>query len=366
MTESTFVKSWGDFLATHLDEWQALAANLDAAPDLGPLWANALVSVHRVPRKEISVFAAADSAGLALVYPFRLRRMSLPHFHSTMMEPLTNIYCIRSNILSRLSANETLQAIQKLSRQIKSWDIFSINNISVGTEFDSIWSKFKHNGCYRTSTTPGNSPPYLTISGNWEDYLGGKSTNFRYNLRRKRRKLEACGDVEIEFVTSDEDFVRVYEQICKIEKHSWKATEGSAITSRAWESDFYGNILPPLLANGQAIVTLLRVSGKAVAHDISAVGGKTAYCLKTSFDDSYSAESPGMVLRTELLSRLFDQRLTEYDFLGAGESYKLGWSSGVRDTFDAIAYNRSWRGAFAAARNRVQRWARDTLGKGKT
>src|SRR5690349_12927953 len=45
---------------------------------------------------------------------------------------------------------------------------------------------------------PWDVAPYLPTTGDWDAYAGSRSTNFRSDLKRKRRRLEQAGAVTIE------------------------------------------------------------------------------------------------------------------------------------------------------------------------
>ena len=354
MNDSLFVHSWSRFLETHLNDWRSLHQQLDAAPDLSPEWYQALLESRNIPHDDIRVFTAHDTAGIAVVLPYHIRTTPFSNLYARVFEPLSNLHCFHNGILSRLSDDRTNEALRTFLMSDKcKWDLIKIGNVSKDSMLSNLFTILHNQSRLPVIQQPGKTPPFLTIDTSWEKYLENKSSSFRYNLRRKRRKLESHGEISIEFITSDDDFDQTYQIICDIEDTSWKREAGTAITSRTFEQQFYKTVLRKFLADGKLLITLLRLSGKAIAYDISAISGNVAYCMKTSFDQAYSSESPGTTLRTELLEKLFDSGILEYDFLGAGESYKLGWSSGVRETAHFTAYNRTARGRLATIRTRL-------------
>lgn len=190
-----------------------------------------------------------------------------------------------------------------------------------------------------TEEVVGLTPPYLQISGTWEDFLQSKSGNFRSNLKRKPRRLAQLGSLDLQFLTEPAQMPAFLDAMREIEESSWKSDAGSAITSRAWEWAFYRQLVQRLAPRGGLLCTLLSVDSRAAAYDLSVVAHGVASCLKTSFDSRWSEGSPGLVLRAALMERIFRDGFREYDFLGANERYKLEWSETVRVHSRVRIYN---------------------------
>jgi CelD/BcsL family acetyltransferase involved in cellulose biosynthesis len=185
----------------------------------------------------------------------------------------------------------------------------------------------------------GLTPPYLTITNTWEEFLQGKSGNFRSNLKRKPKRLAQLGSVELTFLAEPAQMPAFLDAMREIEESSWKSDAGSAITSRAWEWAFYRELVQRLAPRAGLLCTLLTVDGRAAAYDLSVLSPGVASCLKTSFDSRWSEGSPGLVLRAALMERVFRDGFREYDFLGANERYKLEWSETVRAHTQLRIYN---------------------------
>jgi CelD/BcsL family acetyltransferase involved in cellulose biosynthesis len=54
------------------------------------------------------------------------------------------------------------------------------------------------------------------------------------------------------------------------------------------------------------------------------------YRLKSGYDETWSKQSPGMLLTAAMIERAFADGLTLYDFLGGRERHKLDWDADTR------------------------------------
>ena len=355
MSTAVYNSVWPEFIEQYLTAWELLHKSVGGSPDLSPSWHRALLIGQNISVDELFVLYSQDGNNLSLVLPYRIRDVSGFGIRYRIGGPLQNEYCMHSGVLSSMSiaavSNVLIEGLDMSDR----WDIWEVNSLAKSSDSDDCWNAFREKNQLRGLRTPAATSPFLRPVGGWAGFLSSKSSNFRYNLRRKRRKLEKLGKLRIEFVTDAANFAGTFESICAIERRSWKQAAGSAITSpsRPWELEFYRCLLPALLERDQAIITFLYLDDRPVAHDISSRTSTRGFCLKTSFVAELASASPGIVLREALVEHLFSGGASEYDFLGGGERYKLEWATGTRPAFDVSLYGRTTAGTTAFWKRRL-------------
>jgi Protein involved in cellulose biosynthesis (CelD) len=337
---SVEVFTYADFVAKYGDAWRELVDRTRSPLDLGQDWADALIAGHSVDAATVSVVALLRGSQLVAMLPLRLTPTKAWRVQVPTVEPLINLFAMHHGLLTSEPMSEVvpcvLAALWKL-RPAPLW--VELHRLPRGTAL----SKALHDHAQQTGAHIEESseltPPYLQIAGSWEEYLQGKSGNFRSNLKRKPRRLAQLGAVDLQFLAEPAQMPAFLDAMREIEESSWKSEAGSAITSRAWEWAFYRNLVQRLAPRGGLLCTLLTVDGRAAAYDLSVVAHDVASCLKTSFDPKWSEGSPGLVLRAALMERIFRDGFREYDFLGANERYKLEWSETVRSHSRVRVYN---------------------------
>jgi hypothetical protein len=325
------VIAWPQLTPSHIAEWQALVASVAAAPDLEYGWARTLIRAHEIDPGEVHCLALRAGASLAAWWPMRVHRSTRRKLPVTIVEPLVSVYALHQGLLHSLELGRAQrELLAAMEATWPHWTVLRLCQLEQGGELARWWHEHAATAGWHAVSALGVSPPYLPISSGWDDYLKTKSANFRSNLKRKPRKLAEHAPYRIEFIDDESSMRDALAAVAAIEAHSWKAGAGTAIVSRPWEQRFYEELAANFAPSQQLLITLLRLADEPVAYDLTILGGGRGYCLKTSFDSRHADLSPGLVLRAELMRRMFDGKLREYDFLGNNERYKLEWTDQVR------------------------------------
>jgi CelD/BcsL family acetyltransferase involved in cellulose biosynthesis len=339
-TLTSKVFAYADFVARHADAWRELLARTNAQLDLGQDWADSLIAGHAVDVATVQVVTLSRGTELVAVLPFRVTPTKVWKLKAPVIEPLVNLFSMHHGILMSEPAAQIvpqlLAALWSL-RPAPMW--MEIRRLPRGSAVSNALHAYAKQAGAHVEEVSGLTPPYLTITNTWEEFLQGKSGNFRSNLKRKPKRLAQLGSVELTFLAEPAQMPAFLDAMREIEESSWKSDAGSAITSRAWEWAFYRELVQRLAPRAGLLCTLLTVDGRAAAYDLSVLSPGVASCLKTSFDSRWSEGSPGLVLRAALMERVFRDGFREYDFLGANERYKLEWSETVRAHTQLRIYN---------------------------
>ena len=327
MLESRFVP-WSAVDRSDRSDWRRLFDSINAAPDLSVEWAEALVEAHKIPVDQLLVLQLSDHGGpVRALIPLRLGQRRVLGLSVVSVALLNNTFSLHLGVLSDLGSQDCIRAmIDALFSRRGSWSTIAFDGVVAGSELArAVEAEVSRRGLMLESSAGGASP-YLKINNDWDGFLRGKSANFRANMKRKLRRLMETGEIEICFVTEPPDLDKAMGAIRQIEIGSWKAEEGTAITDRVWEQDFYQALVSKFGNKGQLLITLVTRGSVPLAFDLTLIGAGKGYCLKTSFDARFAELSAGAVLRAELMKKIFSLGLGEYDFLGKSERYKLEWS----------------------------------------
>jgi CelD/BcsL family acetyltransferase involved in cellulose biosynthesis len=348
--------AWPCLTERDLRLWRELLQRTAGAPDLSVDWGDALISAHQIPPNDAAALFIENGTTAHAIIPLHFwveRKFGLP---VRRVQPLNSVFCLHLELLTDLDSTQILaQLLTFLEGRDYGWSALHLNSLIDGGATARAAVEQARLRRLSVEQEGGNNSPFLEINSDWETFLRSKSANFRSNLKRKTRKIREAASVGIRFIADPEEVAVALRDIEIVERGSWKASAGTAITSRKWEERFYSVLADRFSHAGQLLVTLLTLDGKPVAHDLTIMGGGRAYCLKTSFDGAYAELSPGMVLRAELMHRLFESGIREYDFLGNNERYKLEWTDTVRRSISIRVFNtRTAAGLVLALRSRMR------------
>ena len=350
---------WRDMLALHGPAWRRLWLDAGAVPDLGPAWAMALVQGYRLdPGLLWCVVVRRPDGELDLVWPLQQQRVRRWRMGWWTIGPLLNVYCMHSGLLCR-GAPERARALawQALRGQRPRWDWLEVDSVVDGSSEHAGWLALAAGGAAGVLIDARHRSPYLGHDGSFDDLIAQRSRRFRERVRARRRELQRGladgGGLAWQKFDRPEQMQDYLGLARQIELKSWKHSEGTAISSRDWETGFYEHLLPALAAEGQVNCTVLFSQGQPVGHSIDLLDRQQAYGVKSSYDLEHAKLRPGVLLTVGLLERYFAAGVREFDFLGDDEGHKLHWTTTTRDHLRLRLCARTWRGRAAWAIERA-------------
>ncbi|MDQ3955220.1 MAG: GNAT family N-acetyltransferase [Actinomycetota bacterium] len=183
---------------------------------------------------------------------------------------------------------------------------------------------------FRLLTRELEHSPYVSLTGEWEQYEESLPTKLKSEIRRRTRKLESTGSVRVELPDTSSSLGSLLEEGFAIESAGWKGARGTAISSNRQTREFYSRVAVWAAEEGWLRLAFLRHDDASLAFDLAFEFDGVHYLLKTGFDPGWQKFGPGMILRRHMLKGAFQSHLTLYDFLGRDESWKMQWTDTVR------------------------------------
>lgn len=183
--------------------------------------------------------------------------------------------------------------------------------------------------------------PHLDLSATtWDQCRARLSRKRRAEIGRRRRRLEEHGPVVLDVRDGREDLDaleardvldRLLVEAIRTEAAGWKGRRGTAIASDPRTRRFYADVARWAAPRGWLRLAFLRAGGRAVAADLCLETGGTHYLVKTGYDPAFAGLGPGVLLRHDMIRRAFGLGLSEYDFLGTDDPWKLEWTDTARE-----------------------------------
>jgi CelD/BcsL family acetyltransferase involved in cellulose biosynthesis len=194
--------------------------------------------------------------------------------------------------------------------------------------------------------------PTLLLPATWDEYVTGRSSNFRQQLRRREEALGREGEVATRLAdptTLDDDLDALF----ALHRARW----GSA-RSDFEDTPFHRELAREALARGWLRLWLLELDGRPIAawHGFR-VGSVTSY-YQAGRDPSYERLSVGFVLLAQSIRSAIAEGATEYRFGRGDEAFKSRFT-GDDPGLETVALSRGAVGAVAYAAARAARFARD-------
>ena len=189
--------------------------------------------------------------------------------------------------------------------------------------------------------------PYIDLSlhKSFDSYLENTlGTKTRKSLRYDVKQLEKLGSVEYAVYRTKDDYHRIETEMRTIEKVSWKNREKKALLNDRRTEAFFHDLLPRLMASGQAEISALRLNQMAIAFEIAIRRDGYYGFFHIAYLPDYHKHSPGKQLMLHNIERAMNEGCTEFDFMQGAHDYKLKFKTGNRDMMDTFVCQRSFAG----------------------
>lgn len=184
---------------------------------------------------------------------------------------------------------------------------------------------------FHSVVRPRERSPFVEIDGGFAGYEHSIDRSLRANLRRRRRRLEEQGVLEIDLVEGGTRLDGALVDGFSVEGSGWKTERGTAIASHASTRRFYTDIARWAAERGWLQLAFLRLEGRPLAFHYNLLHGGVLFHLKGGYDPSFARYSPSKLLHHEMISRAFEAGLQSYEFLGDDEPWKQEWTATFRE-----------------------------------
>jgi CelD/BcsL family acetyltransferase involved in cellulose biosynthesis len=216
----------------------------------------------------------------------------------------------------------------------RQWQVALLHGLDVNTA-DLVSTALQ--GRYRVVVRDGIRCRVASLEGGVDGFLSRRSSRFRRNLRRDRRRTDTLGvDYETNKVTDGVDALMA--RILAVEARSWKTTAGQSVLASRRYRAFYINVLERAAARGGARAAFARVGGKDVAYVFGAVLADGYRGFQLGFDAEWADLGVGNQVQLALIEALCDENIISYD-LGMEMPYKARWAENLLPLRTVVVVN---------------------------
>jgi hypothetical protein len=125
--------------------------------------------------------------------------------------------------------------------------------------------------------------------------LGLKSKR-RKELRRQYRRLAEMGAITLLSTKTGLDHQEAINAFLVVEASGWKSAAGTALAADADLKAYVTEFLPPMLEEGTAAISLLKLDDHVIAGMVTLQGGRGLFTWKVGMDEVYKRFSPGVMM----------------------------------------------------------------------
>jgi CelD/BcsL family acetyltransferase involved in cellulose biosynthesis len=176
-----------------------------------------------------------------------------------------------------------------------------------------------------------HSTPVIGLPASLDEYLQSRSKHVRHELRRKQKKLEKAGAVELRVVRRADELEAAFADVKAIEARSWKGEARSSFLEGPGAEGFYRDLYAKTVDRGWGRIYLLYFNGRPAAHLFGMVFRNRYYAFNSSFDTSLGEYSPGAMVVLRAIEDACGEKLDLFDFLGSEYRWKGELATAMRE-----------------------------------
>ena len=311
------------------EEWRRLCDGPYDEPFYRPEWIEAYVRAF-ASDKTLVLATARRNGRLVAVLPLIRETALLGGVPVRKLRGAANVHTCRFDVVhSPLSRKVAVRAIWEAVQAIPGWDVLELPSVPIGGAGGDVIRLAQTQGCV-THATRCVSTPYIDLSGGaqaFENVLRGLDAKFRSNLRRRARRLERVGSVQLVCGRQADERLRLFYEL---ERQGWKGRERSAIACGRATTAFYDDVARQAASAGALRLYALECCGRPVAMHYGVLQGGRYFLLKTAYDESLKACAPGQLIMERVLRDLTAEGCSRFDFLGTLMDWKKEWAPRLR------------------------------------
>lgn len=264
---------------------------------------------------------------------------------------IANLYPGRTGIIHDQKNPSAAKALTRVVLdEDDSWDQLSISVVS-GSDTEAALLSTSNGLGLDFRITSEFDIPYIMFPTDWESYFGSLPKKFRYTIRSGERKLQDIGELSLRTYTNPDQCAEFLNYVEAIEKSSWKEAAKTSLTQQQLQWDFHAALSETAARAGMLRGFVLLLDQRPIAHIFGLRSGDTFCDLKESFDEDFSGNSPGAVLKALAMKENIAESITGWDFIGRAEFHKMRWT---KDTYRIRTFI-----FFAGQKGRILRYRHD-------
>lgn len=328
------------------DEWNDAVERAGVAhPFLRHEWVRTWWDAFRTPGARLYIQVVRAHGEITAIAPFMRDTTWMYGVPVRRVRFIQNDHTPRADFIIAAQPEESYRAIWRALRADRDrWDVLQLSQVQRESNTGRVVHDLAAADGFGTGLWKSGDSPYLPLSGTWEEYLNRLPAKFRSNLRNRMSRLTRLGAPTLEVLTERSAIEAACEEAWRLESSGWKREAGTAITCDPAVHRFYTDLVERGTAAGWLQLLFLKAGHRRIAASYGARFDNRLFLFKTGYDPEFATAAPFKLLTYLAIQEAFAQGLTEVDFLGDAEPWKLEWTSSSRGHDWVFVFADTWRG----------------------
>ena len=294
--------------------------------------------------RSLHIIVVRAGGRILAIAPFMRERVQMYGVPIRKIDLLHNDHTPRADVIVAGPPEDAYRAIWNgLLATGREWDLLQLSRLPADSATRAAFAQLAGEEHCSTGLWQGDVSPYLTLAGTWETYLASLSAKFRSNVRNRLSRLMKLGEPRLEVLEDGPAIEAARSDALRLEASGWKAEAGTSICSDPAIERFYTLLAERATTRGWLRLLFLTVGGQRIATSYGSCHRGRLFLFKTGYDPEFAACSPFKLLTYFAIQAAYEEGLTEIDFLGDAEPWKLEWTRTTRSHDWLYVFSRSKR-----------------------
>jgi CelD/BcsL family acetyltransferase involved in cellulose biosynthesis len=219
----------------------------------------------------------------------------------------------------------------------RQWDALLLERVVMSSPNGGPFAKRMLEHGVKVITRNEQPSPYLLLPASMDALLAAKSSNFRYQYQRSRKRLHGLADVTLRRAGQELSVEEAIDVLADLNRARWQEA-GSSFRTDDYRR-FHIALAQRFADRGWLWLAVLTVAGEPIAARYDFAYGGKAWCMQGGWDPKRQDLNPGTLMTGEVIAWAIAQGLREYDFLCGEDHYKRRWADRERTLIDFEAFN---------------------------
>jgi len=301
---------------------------------------------HFLHDQKLYIIVLSSENKPVAIAPFLIKKETVKGIPLKKMELVGNVYSpirnfIFANTSSQVKYDYCSAIFSFLQDNKEDWDLIDLSPLNTEDNLFDVLLEVVKNTPFTSSTYTCFGNYYISeIDCSGDEYLEKRPKKIRKDINYQLRRLERTSNLEFNLIKSTDQIDSYMNQYYSLYAKSWQKEEGIGPT-------FHRDLARILAANNWLRLGFLLLNELPIATQYWVVCDKTAYIMKTVYDQNFAKFSPGKILTFLMTKHVIDKdNVTQLDYLHGDEPYKRDWLPHYRERTAILLFNNNLRGRY--------------------
>jgi CelD/BcsL family acetyltransferase involved in cellulose biosynthesis len=281
--------------------------------------------------RQLHILVVRQAGRVSAIAPLMFERAHMYGVPVRRLRLLHNDHTPRADVIVCDQREDTYRALwHAIQESRQRWDVLQLSQLAADSRSRDIFRSLAVADRHATGIWQNGAAPYLKLPASWKALSDTLSSKFRQNLRNRLARLTQIGEPRFEVLEDASEIRAARDDAQRLEESGWKHTAGTAIASDPAVQRFYTLMMERAAGCPWLRLLFLSVNGRRIATSVAAIYDSRLFLLKTGYDPEFAKCSPFKLLTCFAVQHACGAGISEIDFLGDTEPWKLEWTSTTR------------------------------------